>query len=132
MFLVVAFVQIWNTGFGVYDGYARGQADIVYSNIPAARKIHLSKWYYIFLYGTLIPACAAFFITKKPLVLVTMGTWLAAFAMAFYCPLLAYVNNRLLPKELRPKWYQTLWLVIGTVFYWGMILYSLSIGALPK
>jgi hypothetical protein len=132
MFLVVAFVQIWNTGFGVYDGYARGQADIVYSNIPAARKIHLSKWYYIFLYGTLIPACAAFFITKKPLVLVTMGTWLAAFAMAFYCPLLAYVNNRLLPKELRSKWYQTLWLVIGTVFYWGMILYSLSIGALPK
>lgn len=109
-----------------------GQADIVYSNIPAARKIHLSKWYYIFLYGTLIPACAAFFITKKPLVLLTMGTWLAAFAMAFYCPLLAYVNNRLLPKELRPKWYQTLWLVIGTVFYWGMILYSLSIGALPK
>jgi hypothetical protein len=131
-FFLVAFVQIWNTGFGVYDGYARGQADILYSNIPAARKIHLSKWYYIFLYGTLIPACAAFFIAKKPLVLVIWGTWLAAFAMAFYCPLLAYVNNRLLPKELRPKWYQTLWLLIGTVFYWGMILYSLSIGALPK
>jgi hypothetical protein len=131
-FFFVAFLQIWNTGFGVYDGYARGQADILYSNVPAARKIHLSKWYYIFLYGTLIPACAAFFIAKKPLVLVTMGTWLAAFAMAFYCPLLAYVNNRLLPEELRPKWYQTLWLLIGTVFYWGMILYSLSIGALPK
>ena len=132
MFFLVAFVQIWNTGFGVYDGYARGQADILYYNIPAARKIHLSKWYYIFLYGTLIPACAAFFIAKQPLVLVTMGTWLAAFAMAFYCPLLAYVNNRILPKELRPKWYQTLWLLIGTAFYWGMILYSLSIGALPK
>ena len=132
MFLFVAFLQIWNTGFGVYDGYARGQADIIYSNIPAARKVHLSKWYYIFLYGTLIPACAAFFIAKKPLVLVTMGTWLAAFAMAFYCPILAYVNNKFLPKELKPKWYQTLWLLIGTVFYWGMILYSLSIGALPK
>jgi hypothetical protein len=132
MFFLVAFVQIWNTGFGVYDGYARGQADIIYYNVPAARKIHLSKWYYIFLYGTLIPACVTFFIVKKPLVLVTVGTWLAAFAMAFYCPLLAYVNNRLLPKALRPKWYQTLWLIIGTVFYWGMILYSLSIGALPK
>jgi hypothetical protein len=130
-FFLVAFVQIWNTGFGVYDGYARGQADILYSNVPAARKIHLSKWYYIFLYRTLIPACAAFFIARKPLVLVIWGTWLAAFAMAFYCPLLAYVNNRILPKELRPKWYQTLWLLIGTVFYWGMILYSLSIGALP-
>ena len=132
MFFLVAFLQIWNTGFGVYDGYARGQADVLYYNVPASRRVHLSKWYYIFLYGTLIPACAAFFIAKKPLVLVTMGTWLASFAMAFYCPLLAYVNNRLLPKELRPKWYQTLWLLIGTVFYWGMILYSLSIGALPK
>lgn len=131
-FFLVAFLQIWNTGFGVYDGYARGQADILYYNVPAARRVHLSKWYYVFLYGTLIPACAAFFIAKKPLVLVTMGTWLAAFAMAFYCPLLAYVNNRLLPEELRPRWYQTLWLLIGTVFYWGLILYSLGIGALPK
>jgi hypothetical protein len=131
-FFLVAFLQIWNTGLGVYDGYARGQADILYNNVPSARRISLSRWYYIFLYGTLIPACAAFFITKQPLVLVTMGTWLAAFAMAFYCPLLAYVNNKLLPKELRPKWYQTLWLLVGTVFYWGMILYSLSIGALPK
>jgi hypothetical protein len=52
--------------------------------------------------------------------------------MAFYCPLLAYVNNRLLPEELRPRLYQTLWLLIGTAFYWGMILYSLSMGAILK
>ena len=81
----------------------RGRPTSLYYNVPAAMKIPLSKSYYIFLYGTLIPACAAFFIAKQPLVLVTMGTWLAAFAMAFYCPLLAYVNNRILLKELRPK-----------------------------
>lgn len=132
LFYVVAFLQIWNTGFGVYDGYSRGQADLIYHNLPAARKIHLSKWYYIFLYGTMIPACTAFFIVKKPLALVVMGTWLAAFAMAFYCPLLAYVTRKLLPEELRPSWVHTIWLLIGTVFYWGMILFSLSIGALPK
>jgi len=132
VFYIVAFLQVWNSGFGVYDGYARGQADILYYNLPAARRIHLSKWYYIFLYGTLIPACATFFIVKKPLALVTMGTWLAAFAMAFYCPLLAYVTRRFLPEELRPSWVHTIWLLIGTVFYWGMILYCLSIGALPK
>ncbi len=43
MFFLVAFVQIWNTGFSVYDGYARGQANILYYNVPSARKIHLSK-----------------------------------------------------------------------------------------
>jgi hypothetical protein len=132
LFYAVAFLQIWNTGFGVYDGYARGQADLIYYNVPAARKVHLSKWYYIFLYGTLIPACAAFFIAKKPLVLVTMGTWLGAFAMAAYCPILAYITRRLLPEELRPSRIHTVWLLIGTAFYWGMILFSLSIGALPK
>jgi len=132
LFYIVAFLQIWNTGLGVYDGYARGQADLIYYNLPAARRVHLSKWYYIFLYGTLIPACAAFFIAKEPLVLVTMGTWLAAFAMAFYSPILAYVTRRLLPEELRPSWIHTLWLLIGTAFYWGMLLYSLSIGAVPK
>ena len=132
LFYIVAFLQVWNSGFGVYDGYARGQADLLYYNYPAARRIHLSKWYYIFLYGTLIPACAAFFIADKPLALVTMGTWLAAFAMAFYCPLLAYVTRRLLPQELRPNWVHTFWLLVGTAFYWGMILVSLSIGAVPK
>ncbi len=30
MFFLVAFVKIWNTGFDVYDGYARGQTDILY------------------------------------------------------------------------------------------------------
>ena len=90
VFFPVAFLQIWNTGFGIYDGYACGQASIFYYNVPRARRISLSKWYYIFLYGTLIPACAAFFIAKEPLALATMGAWLAAFAMAFYCPLLAY------------------------------------------
>jgi hypothetical protein len=43
IFFLVAFVQIWNTGFGVYDGYARGQADILYYNVQSTRKIHLSK-----------------------------------------------------------------------------------------
>ncbi|MCD6262807.1 Nramp family divalent metal transporter [Candidatus Bathyarchaeota archaeon] len=131
LFYIVAFLQVWNSGFGVYDGYARGQADILYYNLPAARKIHLSKWYYIFLYGTLLPACAAFFIAEKPLALVTMATWLAAFAMAFYCPILAYVTRRLLPEELRPSWVHTLWLLIGAAFYWGLILISLSMGAHP-
>jgi len=132
LFYIIAFIQIWNTGFGVYDGYARGQADVIYYNLPAARRLHLSKWYYIFLYGTLIPACAAFFIVEKPLVLVTVGTWLSAFSMAFYCPILAYVTRRLLPEDLRPRWIHTIWLLFGTAFYWGMILYSLSIGAVPK
>ena len=79
----------------------------------------------------LLPACAAFFITEKPLALVTIATWLAAFAMAFYCPILAYVTRRLLPEELRPSWVHTLWLLIGAAFYWGLILISLSMGAHP-
>jgi len=132
IFFIVTFLQIWNTGLAVYDGYARGQADLVYNNLPSARRIHLSKWYYIFLYGTMLPACVAFFMVEKPLTLLTIGTWLAAFAMAFYCPLLGYITRKILPKELRPSWVHTLWLFIGTVFYWSMILYCLMIGAVPK
>jgi len=52
--------------------------------------------------------------------------------MTFYCPIPTYITLRLLPEELRPSRVHTLWLLIGTAFYWGMILYCLSIGALPK
>jgi len=55
-----------------------------------------------------------------------------ALSVAFFCPITAYITLRLLPKEPRPRWVHTLWLLIGTAFYWGMILYTLSIGAHPK
>jgi hypothetical protein len=40
--------------------------------------------------------------------------------MGSYCVLLL-VNNRMLPKRIRPKWYTNLIIGFGAVFYLGML-----------
>jgi hypothetical protein len=130
LFMFAAIVQVWNTGFGVYDGYARGQADMVYFGIPQARKLHLKWWYYIFLWASLI--VAMFMLTLgTPLFILTMAMFLACPVMGMYCAILAYTNWRFLPKPIRINPLHLLVLVIGSVFYIGMTLYCLIVFGAP-
>jgi hypothetical protein len=51
--------------------------------------------------------------------------FLSTFAMGAYCVVLLLVNNRMLPKPIRPKLVTNLIIGFGAVFYLGMLLYSL-------
>ena len=51
--------------------------------------------------------------------------FLSTFAMGAYCVTLLLVNNRMLPKPIRPKIWTNLIIGFGAVFYLGMLLYSL-------
>lgn len=51
--------------------------------------------------------------------------FLSAFAMGAYCVVLLLVNNRMLPKPIRPKLWTNLVIGFGAVFYLGMLFYSL-------
>ena len=58
--------------------------------------------------------------------------FLSAFAMGAYCIVLLLVNNRMLPKPIRPKWWTNAIIGFGAVFYLGALFYSLAVfGALP-
>jgi hypothetical protein len=45
--------------------------------------------------------------------------------MGAYCIVLLLVNNRMLPKPIRPKLWTNLVIGFGAVFYLGMLFYSL-------
>lgn len=45
--------------------------------------------------------------------------------MGAYCVTLLLVNNRMLPKPIRPKWWSNAIIGFGAVFYLGMLFYSL-------
>ena len=45
--------------------------------------------------------------------------------MGAYCVVLLLVNNRMLPKPIRPKWWSNAIIGFGAVFYLGMLFYSL-------
>jgi hypothetical protein len=50
--------------------------------------------------------------------------FLSAFVMGAYCLTLAVVNNKNLPKKLRPHWAFTVVLVLGGIGYLTAIMYS--------
>jgi hypothetical protein len=51
--------------------------------------------------------------------------FLSSFAMGAYCVTLLLVNNTMLPKPIRPKWWSNAIIGFGAVFYLGMLFFSL-------
>jgi hypothetical protein len=69
---------------------------------------------------------------KGPTFILNVMAFLSAFIMGAYCPLLLYVNNRLLPKAIRPGWLSNVLLSLGALFYLGGLFYCVAfLRALP-
>ena len=51
--------------------------------------------------------------------------FLSTFAMGAYCVTLLLVNNRTLPKPIRPGIVSNVIIALGAVFYLGMLFYSM-------
>lgn len=130
-FLIAAFFEIWNTAFAVYDGYSRGQAEMVYMGSKAARKISAKWWYYIFLFSESVVAAIVIVGFKAPLQLIIIATMLAAPVMGMYCLVLAYTNYKLLPKPIRVNPVHLAVLIGGGLFYLGATAYALMLTGKP-
>lgn len=132
-----AFVAIvgWKMTFGIFDAFARGQADMTYFFLPGAKRWRMSTWYYIFLFGTLAIGIVTVLSgsAKGPTFILNTLAFLSSFVMGCYCPVLLYCNNRFLPRAIRPGWVSNLALAAGTLFYLGSLFYSvLVMGAIPS
>jgi hypothetical protein len=131
--LFIALIGL-NATLGLFDSFARGQSDMAYTFIPRTRKFGMSRLYGYFLwfvitFGIIIlwggPA-------DGPEAILDVLAFLSAFAMGAYCIVLLLVNNRMLPKPIRPKWWTNAIIGFGAVFYLGALFYSLAVfGALP-
>lgn len=135
MYYIFMGIVGWKMSFGIFDAFSRGQADMTWYFMPGARKYNMSRWYFIYLYLAILVGIlmVLFGSPKGPLFILNVLAFLSAFVMGTYCPLLLYVNNRLLPKEIRPGWLPNLALTIGTIFYLGGLFYSLVfLGAIPS
>ena len=124
--LFIALIGL-NATLGLFDSFARGQSDMAYTFIPRTRKFGMSRLYGYFLwfvitFGIIIlwggPA-------DGPEAILDVLAFLSAFAMGAYCIVLLLVNNRMLPKPIRPKWWTNAIIGFGAAFYLGMLFYSL-------
>ena len=125
----------WKMSFGIFDAFSRGQADMTWYFMPGARRWHMSKLYYAFLYFVVIVGILTVITNgaRPPTFILDMLAFLSAFVMGAYSLLLIGTNNLLLPKRLRPNIVINLILLAGTVFYLGGLFYSLFVlGKIPS
>jgi hypothetical protein len=116
-----------NATLGLFDSFSRGQADMVFNNFKGAKKLGMAKLYGGFLWGVVIfgiiivnwgPA-------DGPTAVLDTLAFLSTFAMGAYCVTLLLVNNRILPKPIRPGIVSNVVIGLGAVFYLGMLFYSM-------
>jgi hypothetical protein len=125
-FIFIAIVG-WKASVGLFDAFARGQSDMSYYFIPGAKKkfkmAHLYALYlwFVILFGIII---LNFGPADGPTEILDILAFLSAFVMGAYCLTLAAVNNRNLPKKIRPHPIMTGVLVLGGIGYLFAIMYS--------
>ncbi|MGP3910207.1 Nramp family divalent metal transporter [Nonomuraea sp. 10N515B] len=116
-----------NATLGLFDSFSRGQADMTYNFVPGAKKLRMSHLYAGFLWGVIIFGILILLFgpADGPSGILDTLAFLSTFAMGAYCVTLLLVNNRMLPKPIRPKWWSNAIIGFGAVFYLGMLFYSL-------
>ncbi|GAA1320116.1 Nramp family divalent metal transporter [Pseudonocardia xinjiangensis] len=116
-----------NATLGLFDSFSRGQSDMAYHFIPGAKRFRMAHLYAGFLWGVIIFGICILLWgpADGPAAILDVLAFLSTFAMGAYCVVLLLVNNRLLPKPIRPKLWSNLIIGFGAVFYLGMLFYSL-------
>ncbi|MGW0480944.1 Nramp family divalent metal transporter [Nonomuraea sp. NPDC003214] len=116
-----------NATLGLFDSFSRGQADMTYNFVKGAKKLRMSHLYAGFLWGVIIFGILILLFgpADGPAGILDTLAFLSTFAMGAYCVTLLLVNNRMLPKPIRPRWWSNVIIGCGAVFYLGMLFYSL-------
>jgi hypothetical protein len=125
-FAFIALIGL-NATLGLFDSFSRGQADMTYYFIPGAKRFSMSRLYAGFLWGVITFGILILLFgpADGPAGILDVLAFLSTFAMGAYCIVLLLVNNRLLPKPIRPGIVRNLIIGFGAVFYLGMLFYSL-------
>jgi hypothetical protein len=125
LFLLMAFLMLFSVMWTVIDALTRMISSILYTNAHAGpyqrafawcKRINQSKLYY----ASIVIICAVGAILlplKQPLTLLTISAVLGGLTMAIYTPLLIYMNNVKLPKEIRPSWITNLAMTAISAFF---------------
>ena len=112
VFLAMAFLMLFSVMWTVIDALTRMISDIIYTNAREGKyrrvfgvfgKFSIGQLYYGVI--VLVAIAGAFLIPlEQPLTLLVISGVLSGLSMAIYTPFLIYLNNRHLPKPLRPSW----------------------------
>jgi hypothetical protein len=127
LFYIFIAIVGWKASVGLFDAFARGQSDMTYFFVPGAKKYKMAYLYGGFLWGVIIFGIVILLWgpADGPEQILNALAFLSTAVMGAYCLVLAAVNNKNLPKKIRPHPIITIVLVLGGVGYLLMLFYSL-------
>lgn len=119
MTLFCGFLVLAPTMASTADGVVRRWLDVFWTASPVLRRVdtrHIGKVYFAVLCGyAVFGLFALLFIPGKHLL--TVATNIFNFALGISCWHALYVNTSLLPRELRPRWFARLGLILAGAFF---------------
>lgn len=125
LFLVMASLMLFSVMWTVIDALTRIISDIVYINARTGpyqrvfrtfKNWNIGKLYYVCITAICIIG-AVLLPMKQPLTLLMISAVLGGLTMAIYTPILIYLNNVKLPKEIRPSAFTNTMMVCISVFF---------------
>lgn len=124
IFLLLVWMQLWNCQFGIVDGFVRGSAEALALLSERLRKVPFRNLYLAIL-GVYTVIALAIVTVKQPYIMWLLSNWFGPIGFAVYVPVLLYINNKYLPKEIRPHPVWTAILIAATVMWIVLALVAL-------
>jgi hypothetical protein len=127
IFYIFIAIVGFKASIGLFDAFARGQSDMTYYFMPGAKKFKMAQLYAMYLWGVIAFGIVILLFgpADGPTAILDILAFLSTFVMGAYCLTLAVVNNRNLPKKIRPNPIITAVLVLGGIGYLFALFYSL-------
>ena len=129
LFLIVGMAALFSTQLGGVDGGSRIFSDLLHTNFKFGRWFKLEQWYLILVSTTMIIGTFSVWFFERydigGLDFLFISALLGGFAMAFYVPLLLYMNLTRLPRSARPGWINIFFMVLASAMYIGFAGYTI-------
>lgn len=125
VFLVMAFLMLFSVMWTVFDAVTRIISDIIFVNSRTGKfkkylrfvnRFSESHLYYIVI-SVMVLIGAALIPLQQPLTFLIISSVLGGLTMAIYTPMLFYLNNFKLPREIRPGIISNLAMIFTFLFY---------------
>jgi uncharacterized membrane protein SirB2 len=117
---LIGFWVLFGTQLGVTDSATRQMADMLYNLFPGLRKLvgeDIRKIYYIVFALVVLWVIMMISVVKLPLTYILISANIAGFVFVYGGIQTLVVNNKFLPKAIRPNLFENLMIMCMVVFY---------------
>jgi hypothetical protein len=128
----VQLIGLWvlfGTQLAVTDSAARQMADMMYNMFPNLRrwcKEDIRTIYYIVFALIVIWVIMMVAVVKLPLTYILIQANIAGFVFVYGGIQTLVVNNKFLPRAIRPNWFENLMILCLVVFYGIFTLFAMN------